>query len=242
MWSFAHNVNLLAAGGSIPFEGYSGSGIFSGRHGALNAIMSDVPVTKLLVAQVPKTPETEFNNLTTFKTTKKWKFISSSPSTILEKENIPDIQLAMLNFTQNRAQKGQLCHNDFCCQYDVEVFIHRLPPQAVRLLATILILLRSLFLIHPSFFHRYSIRMQLSPLMDSSPIYHIRAQSFIQPFAVWLRVPPRTVVTSSKRSQIKSRIVDASQSTSHVFQVHQNRPKIQKVFIQTSHLVCQVLQ
>lgn len=25
MWSFAHNVNLLAAGGSIPFEGYSGT-------------------------------------------------------------------------------------------------------------------------------------------------------------------------------------------------------------------------
>lgn len=74
MWSFAHNVNLLAAGGSIPFEGYSGmykielftltqkknvvikicfprylgSGIYSGHHGALNAIMSDVPVIAIM--------------------------------------------------------------------------------------------------------------------------------------------------------------------------------------------------
>lgn len=69
--------------------------------------------------------------MTTFKTAKQWNFLSSNPSTILEKENIPDIQLALLNFTQNRFQKGQLCHNDFCCQYDIEVFVHRLPPNSV---------------------------------------------------------------------------------------------------------------
>lgn len=131
MWSFAHNVNLLAAGGSIPFEGYSGSGIFSGRHGALNAIISDVPVTKLLVARVPKTPDTEYNNLTTFKPSKKWNFITSNPTIILEKETIPYIQVAMLNFTQSRTQTGEVCHNDFCCQYDAEVFIHSLPANAV---------------------------------------------------------------------------------------------------------------
>lgn len=137
------------------FSCYLGSGIYSGHHGALNAIMSDVPVikylskflptenfiyfffsffdkvTKLIVAQVPKTPDTPNNNLTTFKTAKQWNFLSSNPSTILEKENIPDIQLALLNFTQSRFQKGQLCHNDFCCQYDIEVFVHRLPPNSV---------------------------------------------------------------------------------------------------------------
>lgn len=131
MWSYAHNVNLLAAGGSIPSEGYSGSGIYSGRNGALNAIMSDVSVTKLIVANVPKTPDTVYNDLSTFKTAKKWNFISSNPSTILDKDVIPDAQIAPLNFTQNRFQKGELCHNDFCCQYDMEVFVHRLPFNAV---------------------------------------------------------------------------------------------------------------
>lgn len=131
MWSFAHNVNLLAAGGSIPFEGYSGSGIFSGHHGALNAVMSNVSVTKLLVAQVPKSPDTPFTNLTTFKPAKKWNFLSSNPSTILEKETIQYMQVTMLNFTQSRTQTGEVCHNDFCCQYDVEVFLHRLHANSV---------------------------------------------------------------------------------------------------------------
>lgn len=131
MWAYAHNVNLLAAGGSIPFEGYSGSGIYSGRNGALNAIMTDIPVTKLIVAKVPKSPDTQFDGLKTFKTSKTWNFLSSNPSVIMGKENIPDIQLSMLNFTQNHLQKGQICHNDFCCQYDIEVFAHTLPPNSV---------------------------------------------------------------------------------------------------------------
>lgn len=99
----------------------------------------------VIVAEVPKTPDTFFNNITTFKTAKQWNFLSSNPSTILEKENIPDIQLALLNFTQNRFQKGQLCHNEFCCQYDIEVFVHRLPPNSVSIFRDIYVSVLLLF-------------------------------------------------------------------------------------------------
>ncbi|XP_039752572.1 vanin-like protein 2 [Pararge aegeria] len=56
--AYAHtmNVNFLAAGANNVRVGSTGSGIFSGKAGALISLMTGVPTTKLLVAEVPKEP------------------------------------------------------------------------------------------------------------------------------------------------------------------------------------------
>lgn len=131
-WAFAHNVNLLAAGGSLPNKGYSGSGIYSGHHGALTSLISDVPVTRLLVANVPKIPETVLNkNLHYLESPKSNDYIKSNPTMFTAADYLPNIQLTMLDFNNNRTQSGAVCHNNFCCNYDIEVFVHKLPPNSV---------------------------------------------------------------------------------------------------------------
>ncbi|XP_052738828.1 vanin-like protein 1 [Bicyclus anynana] len=50
------DVNLLAAGANDVDKGRSGSGIYSGRNGALLSVMTGIPTTQLLVARIPKIP------------------------------------------------------------------------------------------------------------------------------------------------------------------------------------------
>lgn len=133
-WSYAHNVNLLAAGISSPDLGYSGSGIYSGHNGALNAVISDTPLTKLLVAYVPKVPGTNLPKTISPKN-KTTKHPESNPAMIFSKENLPDLDFHMLNFTQSNRHEGKICKNDFCCHYAIEVFTHKLPSNAVSGLA-----------------------------------------------------------------------------------------------------------
>lgn len=132
-WAYAHNVNLLAAGISTPEDGYSGSGIYSGHSGALSAVISDTPLTKLLVAYVPKVPGTILPKTISAKDkSPKHHGVASNPAMIFSKENLPDLDFLMLNFTQSNRQEGKICKNDFCCHYAIEVFTHKLPANAVR--------------------------------------------------------------------------------------------------------------
>ncbi|RVE50259.1 hypothetical protein evm_005094 [Chilo suppressalis] len=55
-YAFAMDVNFIAAGANNVRFGSSGSGIFSGKAGALVSVMPGLPTTKLLVATVPKAP------------------------------------------------------------------------------------------------------------------------------------------------------------------------------------------
>ncbi|XP_059054217.1 vanin-like protein 1 [Achroia grisella] len=50
------NINFLASGANNVRIGSAGSGIFSGKAGALTSIMPGVPTTELLIAKVPKIP------------------------------------------------------------------------------------------------------------------------------------------------------------------------------------------
>ncbi|GBP44017.1 Vanin-like protein 2 [Eumeta japonica] len=56
--AYAHtqNINFLAAGANNVGVGSAGSGIYSGRVGALVSVMPGVDTTRLLVQKVPKTP------------------------------------------------------------------------------------------------------------------------------------------------------------------------------------------
>ncbi|XP_039752372.1 vanin-like protein 1 isoform X1 [Pararge aegeria] len=55
-YAYSMNVNFLGAGANNVRVGSAGSGIYSGKAGALVSIMPGVPTTKLLVARVPKVP------------------------------------------------------------------------------------------------------------------------------------------------------------------------------------------
>ncbi|XP_045771205.1 vanin-like protein 1 [Maniola jurtina] len=55
-YAFTMNVNFLAAGANDVGMGRAGSGIYSGKSGALVSIMTGIPTTRLLVASVPKVP------------------------------------------------------------------------------------------------------------------------------------------------------------------------------------------
>ncbi|KAM3964073.1 vanin-like protein 1 [Aphomia sociella] len=55
-YAYTMNVNYLASGANNIAVGTAGSGIYSGKAGALISIMPGVPTTRLLVARVPKIP------------------------------------------------------------------------------------------------------------------------------------------------------------------------------------------
>lgn len=135
-WAYANNVNLLAAGGNTPYEGYSGSGIYSGHHGALNVTVSSEPVTKLLVARVPYEPQRVSSDTIAamLRAPKQGSSLSIQPSEIFSKENLPKLQIQMLNFTKTSGREiGVICHNSFCCYYDIETKHHKLPENKVIL-------------------------------------------------------------------------------------------------------------
>lgn len=53
-WAYANDVNLLAADASKPSGQNSGSGIYAGRLGRLEAVIFEEPTTQLLTATLPK--------------------------------------------------------------------------------------------------------------------------------------------------------------------------------------------
>jgi len=55
-WAQSNKVNFLGAGANQPKVGSTGSGIYSGKSGALISTMTGEETTKLLVHEVPKTP------------------------------------------------------------------------------------------------------------------------------------------------------------------------------------------
>ncbi|CAH0696824.1 unnamed protein product [Spodoptera exigua] len=55
-YAYSLNVNFLGAGANNVRFGSAGSGIYSGKAGALISIMPGLPTTKVLVAKVPKVP------------------------------------------------------------------------------------------------------------------------------------------------------------------------------------------
>ncbi|XP_055305808.1 vanin-like protein 1 [Sitodiplosis mosellana] len=55
-WAYANNVNLLAANVNAPSIKCSGSGIYGGRSGALQVIVSESPATQILIAKIPIDP------------------------------------------------------------------------------------------------------------------------------------------------------------------------------------------
>lgn len=123
-WAYGHQVNLLAAGASTTLTNKSGvlntgSGIYSGRMGALKAFTAiNTPTTKILIAEVPKKPADQPANRTMPEESEKSVIL---PGLRLWKADLEKYNLTFLDFEENLEQAGSVCHGTICCDYKIRV-------------------------------------------------------------------------------------------------------------------------
>ncbi|XP_032526858.2 vanin-like protein 2 isoform X1 [Danaus plexippus] len=114
-YAYSMNVNFLAAGANNPRVGSAGSGIYSGKAGALVSIMPGQPTTRLLVATVPKVPGEVTGNVTGP--------IFDSPSiqdnlTLITDPSLPSHQTRLL---RNDVEDFVLFDRDVLCHFRVRM-------------------------------------------------------------------------------------------------------------------------
>lgn len=133
-------MNLLAANVNFPKLGCSGSGIYSGRMGALQVFVSETPATKILIAKLPidlpaddrispsetvaKRVVASPNDFSNF--TGNISYFSKSDETndaiYLKQDDLSEYSMNFLNFAEeNLSQSGTVCNRAICCSYSVKV-------------------------------------------------------------------------------------------------------------------------
>lgn len=120
-FAYANNINLLAANVNMPQIKCSGSGIYSGRSGALQMVVSEKAATKILIAMVPvdlqshgepsKSGEDAKNQIPHLKKSEVY------PSYL---DNSTESTVEFLDLSKRR-QSGTICNNGISCSYDIEV-------------------------------------------------------------------------------------------------------------------------
>lgn len=130
-WSYAEDVNLLAAGYDNPARGSAGSGIYLGRAGIKRAVMPLKTNTTLLVAEVPKKMKKFSSSMMENHETKR-----AEPSHVhvhdelrKKREDTQKFDLKLLRdnlkIFETEPLKGnvmkQLCQNNFCCNFTISV-------------------------------------------------------------------------------------------------------------------------
>ncbi|XP_037935091.1 vanin-like protein 1 [Teleopsis dalmanni] len=118
-WAFANDVNLLAANANYPSEQNTGSGIYAGKLGRISASIYEDETTKVHKARVPKhlnRSTYEMPPITIEMPTLETKRLTKIG--LLRDYNVDIFRTKLLpsNFT---AVKELICHNTFCCQFDV---------------------------------------------------------------------------------------------------------------------------
>ncbi|XP_054733237.1 vanin-like protein 3 isoform X2 [Anastrepha obliqua] len=115
-WAWGNNVTLLAAGGSYPMAGATGSGIYAGSGGSLStAMIGTIGVRQLLVAKVPK-----FGNESSPQVTRTRQFadVSATPQTgikLLRDPQLDNFNSVLLPLTPSTAISVEQCAEDLCC-------------------------------------------------------------------------------------------------------------------------------
>lgn len=150
MWSYRQNVNLLVAGGNLPSAGNTGSGIYSGRFGVLAFEFSNMPLTSLVMAEVPRNPGTfdssraarEEENANVYpvevedsEETQK----AVLPGLDLWKEKLNDYTTRFLNVSNATEFRDRICvnnDNSVCCEYDIAVSLTNITDGSVSQIQT----------------------------------------------------------------------------------------------------------
>lgn len=111
-WAFAKNVTLLAANANYPYGAVTGSGIYSGRAGALDMYVTGVEGTRIMRAQVPY----HVSSATKRRPTS----LNPRQSSIIPND-LSQYNVKFLDFSHSKEQSGDLCHGQICCSYAVQV-------------------------------------------------------------------------------------------------------------------------
>lgn len=111
-WAYAKNITLLAANANLPDGAVSGSGIFSGRAGALDMYVSSVEKTRIMKAQVP---------FEVSSTGKRQPVSISSRKAITLPNLLSAYNVKFLDFGLSKEHSGKICHEKVCCSYKVNV-------------------------------------------------------------------------------------------------------------------------
>uniref|UniRef100_A0A182WFT3 CN hydrolase domain-containing protein n=1 Tax=Anopheles minimus TaxID=112268 RepID=A0A182WFT3_9DIPT len=115
-WAFSNNANLLAAGASFPGVGSTGTGVYSGRRGAITTVMNHEPQTKLYVAQVPKMnfPNAAVNKIPQPKGTP-----AQMAKLYLKRDQIDKYTTKDLPMTSNAQLEESVCYQNHCCNFTI---------------------------------------------------------------------------------------------------------------------------
>lgn len=127
-WSWANNVNFLAAGGSFVANGSTGSGIYAGSNGALTTIMNlQENQSKVLIAQVPKHSTLDSKtNITYSKQSNSSEERNMAENfkfqlRLLKDPTIQNFTSTLLSFDDKNQLHQRLCYDDFCCKFNIKI-------------------------------------------------------------------------------------------------------------------------
>lgn len=132
-WAHSNDVNFLGAGANQPSVGSGGSGIYSGKSGALISTMTGQPTTRLLVHEVPKIPGNQVpqtspaysgSDLDNFK---------------LKRDQLDIYNFRMIQLPESAAaprhDNFQICQNytddNLCCDFEIVVSLQSVPENSV---------------------------------------------------------------------------------------------------------------
>lgn len=133
-WAHSNDVNFLGAGANNPPVGSGGSGIYSGKSGALISTMTGEATTRLLVHDVPKVPGNPVPTLSPA-------YSGSNFDNFKLKRDQLDVysfhEIEMPNSTDTPLHDSfTLCHvsennDDLCCDFEIDVALQTVPENSV---------------------------------------------------------------------------------------------------------------
>ncbi|XP_031828211.1 vanin-like protein 1 [Nomia melanderi] len=137
-WAHSEDVNMLASGYNTPSIGSTGSGIYLGRDGIADAVMSHSDGDKLLVARVPKktgsrrlkVEDAKRNipvNVDTCYRTRR--VIGRVEGIFLKTDNFTMFESVLLD---RPSLDGSICQGGFCCEFHLNRTLEDSPASKYR--------------------------------------------------------------------------------------------------------------
>ncbi|KAJ6635892.1 Vanin-like protein 1 [Pseudolycoriella hygida] len=131
-WAHSNNVNFLGAGANNVQVGSGGSGIYSGKSGALVSIMTGEATTKLLVHEVPKVPGSPVTSTSAAYSGSDFDNFRLKRDQ-LDIYSFKDIELS--SSTSRLSDSFRLCNNErgdeLCCDFEIEAVQQSVSENAV---------------------------------------------------------------------------------------------------------------
>ncbi|TDG38550.1 hypothetical protein AWZ03_015028, partial [Drosophila navojoa] len=129
-WSYANDVNLLAAGSSHTEYGSTGTGIFNGRKGTITSVMNlDEGERRIYVAQVPKYPSSAVTSQRRVATQRQKQRLGqsleqralarSSAGFKMKRDDALELYESVW-LQQERNVTKDVCHGSLCCHFELE--------------------------------------------------------------------------------------------------------------------------